>query len=469
MKVGLVPVLYEASKRTGGRVHSRPSSQDPKVVLELGAMRIPKSHATVQYYMREFAVETQAFPNPGTTDTMISFENDRETWKRGDAPPSLLKPVLAKLQAFFGPKISDILAAPANEQHERWGFWVDRYKNLGFLDALCLDNRWTSRELAIVGAIGFGLGGLDAQFRVCFLELLRSALGAAQSAQQPDDMILGNAHGRGAQCLTESLWRSSVQTVCGTHSVADLQKPQGGWRPAARAIHATKTRRGVEIVDADGETETFAAAILTCTPRALQLGVDIDDQLLSKRVTRAIRGIHYVNASKVMCVSDQKFWESEGIPAVTLTDRVTRATYLMDYGKEAKAGACLLSYTWGDDSTKLLALTKKEQIAVCLKVLDEIHGGRFSAQALGEFEVVQWELEAGYNGGFKLTYPGQYEENVALFNQFKESLNAGSKDGLFLAGEGVSWVGGFIEGALHSGLNAAFSVLRLLGGRVGAP
>jgi tryptophan 2-monooxygenase len=227
----------------------------------------------------------------------------------------------------------------------------------------------------------------------------------------------------------------------------------------------TKDREGVHVTDAGNRTEKFDAVILTCTTRALELGIQIDKQLFSERVLRAIRGIHYVNASKIVCSSEEKFWVTEDLPQVTLTDRPTRASYLIDYGSSAKAGACVLSYTWGDDSTKLLALSDKEQFDLCVRTLDDLHHGAISKQKLGRPQVIQWQMEAGYNGGFKLCYPGQYEDNVALFNQFKEGLNQGSKDGLFLAGEGVSWAGGWIEGALQSGINAALSVIRLLGGR----
>lgn len=52
-------------------------------------------------------------------------------------------------------------------------------------------------------------------------------------------------------------------------------------------------------------------------------------------------------------------------------------------------------------------------------------------------------LEAGYNGAFRLSYAGQYQDHNALFNQARGSVKVVSKDGLFLAGEGVSWEGGW--------------------------
>ena len=73
-----------------------------------------------------------------------------------------------------------------------------------------------------------------------------------------------------------------------------------------------------------------------------------------------------------------------------------------------------------------------------------------------------WEHEKGYNGAFKLNYPGQYEDQKALFEQSR--LNTKFSNGVFLSGEGTSWAGGWIEGAIHSGLDAAMAVVRWVGG-----
>ena len=60
------------------------------------------------------------------------------------------------------------------------------------------------------------------------------------------------------------------------------------------------------------------------------------------------------------------------------------------------------------------------------------------------------------------------QEQNALFNQARASVAGGSKDGLFLAGEGVSWEGGWIDGGLQTGLDASCCTIRLLGGTINA-
>jgi monoamine oxidase len=464
MKVGLDPVMYEATGRIGGRTWSKPAAGDPKAVLEMGAMRVPKSHLTFQFYASEFDIETGPFPNPGTVDTMLCFDGTRTRWDQGKPPPDYVVDVMKKLGALFAPMLQDLPQGPNMPRSEflrHWRALVARYENVSFLEALVAAGPWSATELAVLGAVGAGTGGLEAQLRCCVLELVRAALG---NWSGDDQLVLGGRFGRGIQSLADSFWSCPTQTACGERTLRGLQSKPGeepALRPAVVAIGPAPRGTGVEITDASGASRVYPAAILSCTTRAAEMGIHIADALFSTEVWRALRRIHYEDSTKILCRSSAKFWQSGDVCPVTLTDRATRSTYLFDYGPEVASGVCLLSYTWGDDSTKFLALGKCEQVELCLSVLDEIYGaGAFSKQDLDDFEVVSWQQQRGYNGGFKLTYPGQYDDNDALYNQYRD----GSRSGLFLAGEGVSWAGGWIEGALQSGLNAAFAVQRLLGG-----
>ena len=83
---------------------------------------------------------------------------------------------------------------------------------------------------------------------------------------------------------------------------------------------------------------------------------------------------------------------------------------------------------------------------------------------------VDWQLEPDYYGAFKVNYAGQGAYVRDLYFQFQSAdpTNAlGTPDtGVYLAGCSVSWLGGWCEGALQTGLNAACSVIKRLGGEV---
>lgn len=90
--------------------------------------------------------------------------------------------------------------------------------------------------------------------------------------------------------------------------------------------------------------------------------------------------------------------------------------------------------------------------------------------------MVDWQATKHHYGAFKLNYPGQEPFCAAAYYQFKTCENKpGSKydegdpyafpdTGVYLCGDGVSWIGGWVEGAMETGLNAAAAVVKRLGG-----
>ena len=62
--------------------------------------------------------------------------------------------------------------------------------------------------------------------------------------------------------------------------------------------------------------------------------------------------------------------------------------------------------------------------------------------------------------------PGQDDDVRELYFQFLSALSPETDSGVYLAGDSVSWSGGWVEGALHTGLNAACAVIHRLGGRL---
>jgi tryptophan 2-monooxygenase len=76
---------------------------------------------------------------------------------------------------------------------------------------------------------------------------------------------------------------------------------------------------------------------------------------------------------------------------------------------------------------------------------------------------VDWESKAHYYGACKLNRPGQSHFTQAAYYQFLNARSAEDK-GVYIAGSAISWTGGWIEGALQTGLNAAAAVVHSLDG-----
>ena len=63
---------------------------------------------------------------------------------------------------------------------------------------------------------------------------------------------------------------------------------------------------------------------------------------------------------------------------------------------------------------------------------------------------MSWDNEPHYLGAFKMNLPGQYEYQRRIFSQFMQGIEDNAPYGFILAGDDVSWTGGWAEGRDHS-------------------
>ena len=224
-------------------------------------------------------------------------------------------------------------------------------------------------------------------------------------------------------------------------------------------------------IDAQGreQAEGFAAVVVATTSRAMEfLGLTLPTpggtEALSEPVRVALRTLHMMSSSKLFIRTSSKFWEKPGMPANIQTDEAVRGVYTLDY-PGTDEGVVLISYTWGDDSDKLLPLDPKARLATFLRTLEAISPtfARFLAPESGQVLAVDWQAEPHYFGAFKLNLPGQDFNLQSAYFQF-QTAGTSQDTGVYLAGDGVSWLGGWTEGALQTGLNAACAVGTRLGG-----
>src|SRR5205807_8744391 len=155
--------------------------------------------------------------------------------------------------------------------------------------------------------------------------------------------------------------------------------------------------------------------------------------------------------------------------------------YTLDYGADDTA-VCFLSYTWDDDAVKQQALglshpgaevDKKEMYQALLDILRQNADHRIVQWAnhlvpYGNRETsiqfVEWQSNPHFNGGFKLSQPGQDPYVQSMFYDFQKARHTDKDNGLYLAGDCIAWTSGWVEGALQTGLNAAAGVMHSLGG-----
>jgi tryptophan 2-monooxygenase len=151
--------------------------------------------------------------------------------------------------------------------------------------------------------------------------------------------------------------------------------------------------------------------------------------------------------------------------STTLTDRLTRGTYLLDNGPDQPALICL-SYTWNDDALKWLPLDADERVRLMLHSLKQIYPTvDIASHIVGDPITVSWEDDPNFMGAFSDNLPGHYRYQERLYTHFMQDGMDPAHRGIYLAGDGVSWTGGWADGAVTTGLNAVWGVMTQLGGK----
>jgi tryptophan 2-monooxygenase len=477
-------VIYEASARAGGRTYSEVfDPSQPAYLAELGAMRFPPSEFGLFHYLNKFGIPFEgAFPDPGKVTTDIGYQGKTYTWEAGQNPPSIFTNVNKGWDAFvtdgFKTESGNQLIAPATITEyllggniaaatAAWQAYVDFFENSSFYDGLVTmftgpnppgGSSWAlPDDFQLFAALGLGSGGFGPLYPISFLEIVRLIVDELETNQQFVPA--------GIQSLTDAI----------------LAQEFNGTTIASRVIlnsvvtGITTTKSQVLVTAADG-TRSYERAIVATSNRSAQIsaGLTASGTFLTPQQSTAINNVHMTASSKVFVMTSSKFWLlNEGLPANIQTDTLVRGVYCLDYtpGDTTLPGVVLLSYTWEDDALKLQSITDpKARVQRLVADLAQTNP-EFASYVVpinGDYDTytaqVDWDMEPYYYGAFKLNFPGADALSQQLFFQF-QSAGTAQDPLLYLAGDSASFTGGWTEGAIQTGLNAACAVIRSLGGK----
>ena len=147
-----------------------------------------------------------------------------------------------------------------------------------------------------------------------------------------------------------------------------------------------------------------------------------------------------------------RFWQNDvGQGGFSKTDMLIGQLHYPGYdtsGIPDDARGILLVYTWGRDALTLGAQTKESALSNAIKEISKIH-----PEIVKEFEVgnIQaWFSDPSSQGAYAQLKPFEYMNSM-------KTLTTPSK-GIYLAGEALSWSNGWIQGAMFSGLRAAYQL-----------
>ena len=474
MKMGLKPVIFEAA-RLGGRLHSHQFDGIDGVFAELGGMRFPRSSSTFFHYVDELGLSTRPFPNPlspGAKSTVIDLAGETHYAEKISDLPPIYREIsdawrAALLEDGHLKEMHDAIRAHDVQAIKSiWDPLVRRWDERTFYDFLAQSKAFSElsfRHREIFGQVGFGTGGWDSDFSNTMLEIFRVMMTRCEEDQH---YIL-----EGAEQVVRGLWeRTPAHAIHWSDATSVRRLHRGVPESGVVRIRRTDDERHIEITDTLGQARLFDAALITCQTWLLTTNIDVQETLFSQKLWMALDRTRYMQSSKTFVLVDHPFWKTSSpatghdVMSMTLTDRLTRGTYLFDYGDD-RPGVICLSYAWMSDALKMLPLTTERRVELALSALKKIYPHLdLREHIIGEPITVSWEADPNFSGAFKGALPGHYRYNRRMYTHFMQDTLPSNMRGVFLAGDDISWTPGWAEGAVQTALNAVWGIMHHFGG-----
>lgn len=475
LKMGFKPVIYEACDRMGGRLYSKRFETIEGIdqpFAEMGAMRIPPSSRIFLHYAEKLGLKSnRVFPSAGKVNTTIYYQDKIYQWEKNQQPPEPFATIRYLWNLFIEPMVERIHQEwqVGNIQNVRqiWQMCIDQYKYMSFYEVLKERSPLNlTQHINILGALGIGHGGFSPIFQVSFLEILRILV----NQYMADNLMIAE----GVSEFVNRLYHLKAKSPLGEISLADLNSIHFN-SPIVLFDYNNSTKNPIIITkDSKGDycrieypavifTGTISAANLINVTNRTESGI----YLFDPKVRNAIKVSPMLAFSKTYICTKEKFWLKTGLPSFILTDDVTRLSCFLDYPL-TKYGVICLSYAWGMAATKLHAVDPKDRVKIFKRALTAIYPelDKYLVPLNDEVLNVDWINVKYQNGAFKIFTPGYDACQNDLYFQFLSSLKPEDDKGVYLAGDSVSWSGGWVEGALYTSLNAVYAVAKHLGAKI---
>jgi lysine 2-monooxygenase len=472
MELGLRPVVYERG-RIGGRLRSHEFEGAEGVIAELGGMRFPVSGTSFFHYANRVGLASAPFPNPLTEaagSTVIDIAGQTFHGRViEDLPPQFSEVARAWEEALeeigFTPLQEAIRARDVATLKRLWDELVPVWDGRTFYDFISTSHAFSKLPFSyreVFGLVGFGTGGWDSDFPNSMLEILRVVLTNCDTDQQ---LIVG-----GVERLPRGLWTLPVSERSPWPAGTTLASLHGGVPcPGVAAIERSGGRMFM-VRDRWGTVRTHGAVLVTCQNWLLTTQIAFEESLFSHDLWMALDRTRYMQSSKTFVMVDRPFWK-EVDPAtgrrhmgMTLTDRLTRGTYLFDNGPDQPAVICL-TYSWMSDALKMLPYDVDQRVKLSLDALGKIYPGLdIASHIVGDPVTISWENDPNFLGAFKGALPGHYRYNHRMYTHFMQDKLPPAERGIFLAGDDVSFTPAWAEGAVQTALNAVWGVMAHFGG-----
>jgi len=472
MELGLRPVVYERA-RIGGRLRSHEFEGGDGIIAELGGMRFPISGTSFFHYADLLGLPREPFPNPLTDaagSTVIDVAGQTFQGRElSDLPAEFSEVARAWDEALeeigFTAMQDAIRARDVDTLKRLWNEIVPLWDGRTFYDFIATSQAFSKLPFSyreLFGLVGFGTGGWDSDFPNSMLEILRVVLTNCDTDQQ---LVIG-----GVERLPRGLWTLPVSERSPWPAGTTLESLHGGVpRPGVAAIDRSGGRMFL-VRDRWGTVRTHGAVLATCQNWLLTTQIACEESLLSHELWMALDRTRYMQSSKTFVMVDRPFWKDidpvtgRPVMGMTLTDRLTRGTYLFDNGPGRPAVICL-TYSWMSDALKMLPYDVDQRVKLSLDALGKIYPGLdIASHIVGDPVTISWEDDPNFLGAFKGALPGHYRYNHRMYTHFMQDTLPPAQRGIFMAGDDVSFTPAWAEGAVQTALNAVWGIMTHFGG-----
>ncbi|MBS4537240.1 FAD-dependent oxidoreductase [Clostridium sp. D2Q-11] len=491
-KLGYNITVFEASDRIGGRVYTHYFDRNRHLYGELGAMRLPVAHEATWYYINKFNLKTRPFVQSNENAFIytkgVRIRNKEENIMKYLYPLFNL-PYAEKLLPYshfqYSAYTKKLLSIPPEKRVElllslcRYSDIIVRLDSLSNRDSYQVENISES-AINLVQSINPLERGL---FYNSLLEGVTEDYTATFSFLY--EIVGGNYR------LPESLFKASIDNDSLYYSEIPsnlLGKVTWNFNSYVTGLYCEGNKRIVSYFNKRKELchEKFDF-ILCAIPFSSLRNVDICPEF-SNRKMQAIRQVNYAPLEKTAIHFKKRFWEfdiPEGniVGGGTSTDLPIGSiwypsdhaecintaispnyNYLfkspMDKWKIKKEcspyeeGVLIASYNAGLDSIRLGNLHKPLRDYKVLRQVELAHGlpNGYLDDLVLDIKTINWNRKSFYLGGVCYNNPDQ--KVIYSYNMTLPELNKT----IFFAGEHISPVHGWIQGALSTGMNSANNI-----------
>ncbi|GAP10832.1 monoamine oxidase [Bellilinea caldifistulae] len=426
MRAGYEVQIIEAQQRVGGRILTLRHPFSDGLFAEAGAMRIPTNHSLTLAYINKFRLKTIPFINHnplafayfnGKKIRMHEAEQTIEFFgfelTQAERQKSAEQLWLQTIQPF--------IRKVEKEGPDVWDSIVQEYDEYSVREFLEIKG-WSEAAIERFGL----LYNQEAIMNSSFLELLREEVGQYYKEMITIEGAMDQLPLSFLPELQENIWFGQKIT----------------------AIEQSETSVTFHLRSIAGKHNVTGDFAILTLPFPVLRHIEIIPPF-SPRKQKAIRQLHYDASAKIFLQFRRRFWEEEGIMGGgTVTDLAIRNMYYPQPRKSTPRGVLLASYTWGEDAQRWGSLPPAERLHQALENVTAIH-----PSAQDEFEVgdsYMWHDDEFAGGAFALFDPGQ---QTLLYDHIRHPEGR-----IYFAGEHTSLFHAWIQGAIESGLRAAFEI-----------